>query len=382
MSNTKENMAPNNKKIMEKLLKLNGAVQGFKNIHDYVVRSPSPSLNFCFGNTHGLPAGYTLSLFGPPKGGKSVICNAMTGQIHQDDPTAWVVKFNTEYREGGQLDEATAKLWGIDANRYVAFETNSPEDIFDGIEKNLTSLVQDDGMNLKLVIIDSLTQIRGRRDLNADTIMTQQRGDDALTIQSGLKWILPVQRKLGFALILTSHIRAQQDDLEIKRGNKIRAAISFGAAHHCEYQMFVEPNRNKDGRVDLLGNDYIDESVTDLAGKGEKMGHRIRVKMVDSSLGPKERAGEFSFNYRKGIVDTHEEVFSLGVGWNIIAHPNNVTYSYGGKDYRGKPAMLEALKNDPGMCKDILSELRRRDLAGEHGSPPPDLGDDSPVVEE
>lgn len=353
-----------NKKFMEKLMAMSGAVVGSRNIHDYVIRTPSPSLNFTFGNAHGLPAGHTITVYGPPKGGKSVLLNMMIGQLHRDDPEAFAVKFNTEFREGGQLTDEQAALWGIDRNRYLAFETNRPDEIFDRIEKDFSALVQD-GMKLKLVGVDSLNMIQGRRGMNADTIMTQQIGDNALTVQEGLKRILPVQRQCGFGLVLTSHIRAQMDPVEVMRGNKVRAAVSFGAQHHSEYSMYVEPNRSKEGREDLLGNNFVSAAVEDLAGKGEKLGHKIRVKMTDSSIGPKERTGEFTLDYHRGVINVHEEVFRLGVGWNIIEKPNNLTYRFGGKDWRGKPAMLEALKADPELQKAILTELRRRDMAHE-----------------
>lgn len=376
-------MAPNkNKRIMEKLLGLSGAVQGQRNIHADVIRTPSPSLNYTFGNGHGLPAGMSMVLYGPPKGGKSVIANAMIGQLHRDDPEAWAIKFNTEYRETGQLDEKQAKLWGIDPDRYLAFETNKPDEIFDRIEKELAALVQDLGMKLKLVVIDSVTQIQGRRAMNADTVMTQQIGDNALTIQEGLRRILPVQRQMGFGLLLTAHIRAQMDMAEQMRGNKYRPAIAFGTQHHCEYSMWVEPNRSKEGKEDLLGRNFINETVEDLSGKGEKLGHKIRVKMMDSSLGPKERSGEFTLDYHRGVVNTHEEVFRLGVGLNIIEKPNNVTYSFDGKDYRGKPAILEALRVDPALCEKVLTELRRRDMNGEIAIAAPTTEEASPEATE
>jgi hypothetical protein len=304
-----------------------------------------------------------MVLYGPPKGGKSVICNAMAGQLHRDDPEAVVIKFNTEYREEGQLTDEQQKMWGIDPDRYIAYETNRPDEIFDRIEKEFAALA-DEGMKLKLVIIDSVTQIQGRRGMNADSIMTQQIGDNALTIQEGLKRILPVQRKVGFGLLLTAHIRAQMDMAEQMRGNKVRPAVSFGTQHHCEYSMFVEPNRSKEGKTDLLGNIFINETVADLADKGEKMAHKIKIKMTDSSMGPKERSGEFTMDYDRGIVSTHEEVFRVGVGYNIIEKPNLQTYNWAGKSYRGKEAMLEALKNDPKMQEDVLTELRKRDMGG------------------
>lgn len=356
-----------NRRFMEKLLALEGAVVGQKNVHSDVIRSPSPSLNFVFGNGHGLPAGFSMVLYGPPKGGKSLIANAMIGQLHKDDPDAWAIKFNTEYRETGQLTPEQALIWGIDTERYVSYETNIPNQIFDRIEHEILALHQE-GMKLKLVIIDSLTGIQGRRTLNADTIDTMQIGDKALTIQEGLSRILPVQRKIGFGLVLTAHIRAQMDQDEIRRHNKYRAAVSFATQHHAEYSMWVEPNRSAEGRQDLLGKGFVSEVVEDLSGKGEKMAHKIRVKMMDSSMGPKERSGEFTLDYHRGIVNIHEEVFRLGVGMDIIRKPNNLTYSFGGKDWRGKPAMLEALRTDPKLCEDIVSELRRRDMAGEIGN--------------
>src|SRR6185369_1238762 len=103
--------ADKNKKFMEKLLAGKGAVVGQKDPHSYVIRTPSPSLNFTFGNAHGLPAGYSLLLYGPPRGGKSIILNSMIGQLHKDDPEAFAIKFNTEFREGGQLTPEQAKVW-------------------------------------------------------------------------------------------------------------------------------------------------------------------------------------------------------------------------------------------------------------------------------
>lgn len=357
-------MAPNNSKIMEKLLSMSGAIPtvGRRNIHSYVLRTPWPSLNFVFGNSHGLPAGFTLQMSGPPKCGKTVVTNAMIGQLHRDDPTAFAVKFDTEFREGGQLSDREMKMWGIDPERYICFQTNHPGEIFDRIERDFLALVQDKEWNLKLLAIDSTSQIQGRRGTNAESIMDQQIGDNALTIQEGLKRILPVQRKIGFGMILTSHVRAQMDPIEVKRGNKYRINSSFGQQHTAEYTLLLEPNRNADGRTDLAGASYYDDTVEGVTdGKGEKKAHRIKCKMIDSTLGPKERTGEFTLHYDFGPYNIHEEVFKLGTGYNIIEKPNQVTYKYADKEWRGKPAILEGLKQDPNLCQAIIDELRRRD---------------------
>lgn len=348
---------------MKALNRLEGAVTEDYNPFAHVIRTPSPSVNFTFGKSHGLPLGYTLALWGPPKGGKSVICNATIGQFHADYIDGIAVKFNTEMREMGQLTPEQAKMWGIDHKRYVAYDVNHPEMIFDRIEKDIAAMCQE-GAPIKLIIIDSLNAVQGRRSLNADSIMTQQIGDLALTLKDGMKRILPIQRKYKIGIIMTTHVAAEMDPTEQMRGNKTKMAAGFGVQHHAEYFMYVEPNRAKAGRTDLLGKEMVDENNTDMMDKGERLGHKIRVCMKDSSMGPKNRTGEFTLDYDLGIISTHEEVFLLGVNRNIIERPNNLSYGFGDKKWAGKPAMLQALAEDPDLRNAIITELRRRDLAG------------------
>lgn len=348
---------------MKALNKLEGAVTERYNPFAHVIRTPSPSVNFVFGKSHGLPLGYSLVMYGPPKGGKSVLCNAMIGQLHRDDPDAIAIKFNTEMREMGQLSPEQASLWGIDMDRYVAYDVNQPDQIFDRIEKDIAAMCQE-GAPIKLIIIDSLNAIQGRRAMNAESIMTQQIGDLALTLKEAMKWILPVQRKYKIAVVMTSHIAAEMDQAEQMRGNKVKMASGYGVQHHAEYFMYVEPNKAKTGRQTVLGEDLTDETRTDLMDKAERTGHKIRVCMKDSSMGPKGRTGEFTLHYDKGIINTHEEVFLLGVNRNVIGHPNNQTYTFGEKKWAGKAAMLQAITEDRDLYNAVISELKRRDLAG------------------
>jgi RecA/RadA recombinase len=350
-------------KWMKKLMDMDNAVKGDVNRFANVIQTPSPSVNFSFGKGFGLPRGYSAVFFGPPKGGKTLLLNATIGQLHRDDPEAIAVKFDTEMREEGQLPPTEAAKWGIDLERYVAFSTNSPMGIFDRITKEIAAMCQD-GAPIALIGIDSINAVMGRRFMNQESIETQQIGDEALTIQTGLKMILPVQRKYNIGLILTAHVRAEMDALEQKRGNKVRMAGSFGLQHHTEYFLYVERNRNKDARADLLGHEFKDDEKADLAGNEDVTAHKIRTIMKANSMGPAGRTGEFTLDYNKGIVNTHEEVFLLGVNRGIIERPNNTMYQFGGKEWKGKEAMITAIKSYPEMAQEILKELRRRDAEG------------------
>lgn len=355
-------------KWMAKLQKHEGAVLGNYDPFAHVVRSPSPSFNFVFGKSHGLPLGFILALWGPAKGGKSVILNAMIGQTQKDYEDAICIKYNTEMRELGQLTPAQAAVWGIDRDRYVAYDTNRPDLIFDHIETDVAAMCQD-GAPIKLIGIDSLNNIQGRRALNADTVMTQQIGDMATTLGDGIKRIIPVLRQHKIALVVTLHQTAEMDQAEQMRGNKVKMSAPFKVQHYAEYFMYVEPDRTKAGRTTLDGQVLEDENLGDMRDKGaEKTGHKIRVQMKDSSMGPKGRVGEFTLDYDFGIINTHEEVFLLAKNRNIIQKVNNLTYAFGDKKWTGQPAMLQALKEDRDLCNSVISELKRRDLAGRFAS--------------
>lgn len=350
------------KNFLAQLQKLDGAVMHEFNPYAKIIQHPSPSLNFIYGNTWGLPLGCGAVLYGPPKGGKSLILNHTTAQIHRDYEDGYVIKFDTELREEYQVTPGQLQSMGIDPARYIAYSVNSPAQVFDRIEKDIAALC-DDGLPLKAVYIDSVNGIMGRRMGSAESIDKVQIGDLAQTLQDGLKRILPVQRKYKFATIVTAQVRAEMDSVEQMRGNKFKMAASFGLKHWAEYFMFVEPLLNKDSKADLLGNKFEDDTVADLNGNAERTGHKIRVTMKDSSLGPKGRVGVFTLDYAKGFINTHEEVFLLGTERNIIDRPNNRTYVFGGKQWNSKEAMIEALK-DPELASAVIAEARARDVAG------------------
>ncbi len=352
------------------LTKYEDTVTGNYNAHEHVLRTPSPSVNFLFGKGHGLPVGYTLALGGPPKGGKTLLCNMLVGQIHKDYPEGIVLKFDTEYRAEAQMTpEEGKRIWGIDPDRFVIYQTNNPVDIFDRIEKDFAAQCQE-GLPLKAIIIDSVTGIKGRRAMNADTIETQQIGDDAKTLGDGFKRILDTVRKYRIALILTCQIRAEMDALEQRRGNKVKMSLPFSIQHLAEYFMFIEPNLNKEGRTDLAGEEFRNAELGDMNenGKGEQTGHKIRAKMKDNSCGPKGRVAEFTLDYNRGLINAWEEVFRLGVNRGIIERPNLQTYVFGENKWRGKEEAWKAVRESEALQKAIIDELFARDGRGAYAS--------------
>lgn len=351
-------------KWMQKLLKLDGALTERRNVYKDPLRTASPSANFVYGKTHGLPFGYTSVLYGPPKGGKSVLLHMMIGWLHQTDPEAIAVKIDTEFRSEAQLDDDMLAVYGIDPERLLIIQGNTPTQSFDQIEKDMAALCHQ-GAPIRLIAIDSISGIQGRRELETESVMKQTIGDHAQTVQIGLKKVLPVIRQHRIALVLIAQARGEMDMTEQKRGNKFKMQAGFGLQHMAEYFVVVEENKNLAGRKDLSGNEFVNAEATDLKGKGQQVAMKITVKMKASSLGPKGRAGEFTFHFRKGVVNTHEEAYLLGTGYKIIQDGEKSGLIYREHRWRGKDHCLAELKENPALCDEIIAELQARDLAGE-----------------
>lgn len=343
--------------------------------HDYdpflhVLRTGSPSCDYIYGNTHGLPFGYTEVLWGPPAGGKSLMTNAKIGQLHAMDPEAIAIKFNTEQREELQLTPKQMKVFGIDPDRYVCYQTNRPDEIFDYMANDLNADVQK-GMPLRYVILDSTSDIVGRRTLNADSVMTQQIGDEAKTIQDGLKMVKNFIRRNHIAFSVVAQARAELDPLEQQRGNKLKMHAAWALQHFAEYFIYVEQNRTVVGRTDLHGNKFEDENKKDIRGNSEKTAHKIRAIMKKNSANGATagRAGEFTLDYYNGIVNIHEEAFLLGTGQGVVLKPNNVAYVLPdfpktGENFKvsGKDNFITCLKESPALCSEILKRVRMLDI--------------------
>lgn len=350
-------------KWMKNLLKMEGAIAEEKDRFSKFIATFSPSANFIYGKPYGLPLGYTTVLYGPPKGGKSVLSHLMIGWLHQTDPDAIAIKIDTEYRSEGQLTPEMCAAYGIDRERLLIIQTNSPKDIFDQIEKDVAAHCQA-GAPIKMIVIDSVSGIQGRREMQTESVEKMTIGDHAQTVQIGLKRILPVIRKHDIALVCIVQVRAEMDQTEQMRGNRFKMQAGFGLQHMAEYFISVEPNRTIKGRKDIFGREFVNTDVEDLAEKGEQTAMKIRAKMKDSSMGPKGRTGEFTFDFRHGLISTHEEVYKLGKGYGVLNNEGG-WYNFGGQKWHGEAALVKALKQDAALCDAVITELQLRDARGD-----------------
>lgn len=344
-------------KWMKIINKMDGAVD-----RDYdpytlerTIQTLSPSLNWIFSKSAGLSFMEFMLLWGPPKAGKSIVSDAFVAALHakisedtkKNDMMA--MKFDTELREMGHKEE----FWAIDESRYPVFNVNQPDEIFDRLKKDIFPMVEQ-GMPLKLLIIDSLQGIMGVKASNAESVTDHQMGDHAMTIQKGLQTIQPFLRKHKIALISTAHIRGNLDAGMYSPKEKM--AGGWHQKHSYEYFVKVTRDNSAEGKKDALGNDLVNDNK-DFKGKNERTAHKIYVEMTESSRGVAGRTGQFTFDYNKGIINIEEEIFELAKNMNLVQRPNTRTYVLDGVSFNSKEEFITAIRDRAEVRDHLLKRI-------------------------
>lgn len=316
------------------------------------VYTPSPYVNWIFANkSHGIPKGSGVLLFSEPKAGKSLLSQAIAGQLHEDDKEGIVLYFSTEMK--GKYQKGF--FGNIDPDRIVVYDTSDPRDVFDYLADEIQPMVQD-GMPLRMVIIDSLTAIGGIK-AEGRSVGDHLIGDKALTITRGLDRIIPFFKKHGITYITVAQVRMNIGEMY---GPDIKAAVPKACEHNHEYFLSVKKAGSADDKKDISGQSF-ESDIKDARGKKAVTGHKIYVKMEQNSVGQAGRTAKVTLDYKKGFINQHEEIFELGSNTGIIERPNNVTYVYEGENYKGKKAIAQAIADDPELGQRILDQVKMLD---------------------
>ena len=347
-------------KALAMLRKMEGFVAEHVDPTTNVMRGCTPAVRYIFGKGGGLPYGFTAAVYGPAKSGKSLLCAAMVGQMHKDDPESVCLYFSTEGRFSLQVTDETMGMFGIDKKRIFAVENNSPT-IFDFIEQEVPSMIQE-GMKIRCIVIDSANAIRGLRDMNAESVEKNQIGDEAMTLKKGLNRIANTIRKYKIAVLIINQARAEMDPAEQMRGNVIRMAAANPVKHFCEYFILVQRVLSKAGKANLLGESF--ENAAE-----EITAHRIKVTNKDASVGYGiGRVGYVTIDYRKGFINQHEEIFEIANTVGIIGNDGGSWLRYKDRRFQGKAACLKAIQEDAELAKSIQADLLERDSSDEGAS--------------
>ena len=321
---------------------------------DNCMYTPSPFFNWIFANkSNGIPKNASVLFFSSPKAGKSLSCYALVAEMQKRDPEGIAIYFNTELRGALQSNVFSS----IDKYRLFVYDTNSPADIFDRIDGTIKSWVEE-GMPLKMIIIDSISNIIGVKRESAESVTSHLMGDAALTLKNGLSKLVPFCKRNGILLIGTAQMTANMDAGPY--GPKEKMQSSFATKHAFEYFVSLKRAGAAEDRKDLEGISFEDD-IKDARGNKLLTGHKIFVKLEESSIGSAGRAGVFTLDYKDGIINTHEELFTLGTNTGIIKKEGMRNYFFGDHKWSSKMECANAIKTDQKLADAILKEIIKLD---------------------
>jgi len=359
-------------KWMQMLLKDEKSVLASEAVQKGRVILPSPSLNWALSG--GFYKGYATCLYGPEQSGKSLISMMAIGSMHQSDPEAIAMLISTEMRVPSK--ERLIKM-GVDPDRLVVRQVNRLEDVFDYIASVDESFENTDGSKagpglfyllkegapIKALIIDSVKGIVGNRENSSESVAKEIMGDLSKSLGPALRKILPVIREHDLLCLLVQQVSMNMNPDEVKYQNK-KWIIPSGQAlkHFCETMMLVERVESKDSKI--FSEDNF--SMRDVALQD---GHSIRCRLDKQNLDAPFREAQFQVHYRKGIVNTGQEVALLAKGLGVIKHPVNETtgkeivaqWLFGEKKWIGWDRMVDEIEANPELQRQVMSEIHDLD---------------------
>ncbi len=274
----------------------------------------------------GIPRGRIIEVFGVESSGKTTLALHVIAQAQKMGGVA--VFIDAEHA----LDPKYAKRLGVDVENLYISQPDYGEQALEIAESLINSGAVD------VIVVDSVAALVPKDELEGD-MGEAQVGKQARLMSQALRKLKGIVHKSNTALIFI---------------NQIREKIGV---------MFGNPETTPGGRALKFFSDMRLEvrRTGDIKEGNEKVGYRVKVKVVKNKLAPPFQEAEFDMLYGEGIcklcdlidVATEKGVLTKSGSW----------YSYGELRLgQGREQVKKYLKENPELAEEI--ERKVREVAG------------------
>ena len=283
------------------------------------IPSGSLSLDIATG-IGGIPKGRVTEIYGPESSGKTTLTLHIIAEAQKQGGKA--VFIDAEHA----FDPKYAKAIGVKLEDLIISQPDYGEQALEIAETLVRSGVVD------VIVIDSVAALVPKAELEGD-IEDSNIGLHARLMSKAMRILKGAVSKSNTALVLINQVRE-------------KVGVMFG-----------NPETTTGGRaIKFFADMRMEVRKSDIKDSGERVGSRVKVKIVKNKLAPPFKEAEFDILYGEGI-SKEGELIDLGEKYGIIKK-SGAWYSYGDiKLGQGKEKARERLKNDPELAEEIKQKI-------------------------
>lgn len=310
-------------------------------LNDYV-SSGSSLLDLAVSNRPNagiITFGRILELNGLEGSGKSLICAHMIKDVQQDDGVA--VWFDTEYAVD-QQNVDFFKAVGVDFNKLRVFHNICLEDVFLAIEQLITNIRKKNKDRKVLIIIDSLTALKPRSELEGKMEKDGYGTQKAKFLSDALSRINSLIAEQKIALVFTQQLRQKMNAMAFADPY----TTSGGRAPRFYASVRIRLTQKGQIKVKVKEETFV-------------VGTTVKAKVIKNRLGPPYRTVELDIYFDRGIDDVSSWLAVLKKRDIISGSKGHFTYiDNNGVEHKFRTGTWkEFCDNNPTIFEEIYSKL-------------------------
>lgn len=303
--------------------------EGIKSVE--VIPTGSLTLDIATG-IGGIPKGRVVEIYGPESSGKTTLTLHIIAQAQKSGGKA--VFIDAEHA----FDPKYAKAIGVNLDELIISQPDYGEQAIEIAE----TLVRSNAVDV--IVIDSVAALVPKAEIEGD-IEDSNVGLHARLMSKAMRVLKGAVNKSNVALILINQIRE-------------KVGVMFG-----------NPETTTGGRaIKFFADMRMEVRKQDIRDSGERVGSRVKVKIVKNKLAPPFKEAEFDVIYGEGI-SKEGEILDLGEELGFIKK-SGAWYSYKsdeGEEIKlgqGREKAREYLKQNPEFTKLLEEKIKERFLNG------------------
>ena len=331
----KDDLAHSLADILNKQFKQEGTVAYFidgdtpTDIRDWV-STGSSMLDLAISNRPygGLPTGRIIEFNGLESSGKSLLAAHVIASAQAKGGVG--VYIDTE----NALSKDFLQAIGIDIEKMLYVQLDTVEQIFQSIEKIITTIRDSDKDKLVVIVVDSLAAASTSLEMENDYEKTGWNTGKAIIVSQAFRKISRLIGKERIVCVFTNQLRQK---MGVMFGDPWTTSGGKGLPFHASVRV----------RLKLMGQ--IKQKIGTIE---QAIGIKVRAQVIKSKIGPAYRIADFDMYFDRGIYDYENWL-------NILKNNDLVSRSNPGFkviDHKGEERRFET--NDWGELLENDSEFK------------------------